>query len=44
MSGGLHEIGHLQWHMVLALMGAWILVFLCLAKGVQSLGKVWISI
>ncbi|XP_053396453.1 sodium- and chloride-dependent glycine transporter 1-like [Mercenaria mercenaria] len=40
MSSGIDEIGTVKWHLVLALMGAWVLVFLCLIKGVKSVGKV----
>ena len=32
--------GHLEWRMVLCLLGAWTIVCLCLIKGVQSAGKV----
>lgn len=33
-------IGTLSWKLALALLGAWIMVFLCIAKGVKSSGKV----
>lgn len=44
-SSGIDQIGTIQWHLVVALMGAWILVFLCLIKGVKSVGKVslWLN-
>jgi len=32
--------GGLRWQLVLSLLGAWIIVCLCLIKGVQSSGKV----
>ena len=32
--------GELRWQLVLCLAGAWIIVCLCLIKGVQSSGKV----
>ena len=34
------NVGDLRWQMVLCLLGAWIIVCLCLIKGVQSSGKV----
>ena len=35
--------GHLEWKIVLCLLGAWTIICLCLIKGVQSAGKVfWI--
>ena len=34
------NFGNLEWQMVLCLLGAWIIVCLCLIKGVQSAGKV----
>ncbi|KAK3098572.1 hypothetical protein FSP39_020784 [Pinctada imbricata] len=41
ISGGIEDTGEgLQWHLVLSLFLAWLLVFLCLIKGVKSLGKV----
>ncbi|XP_046360333.1 sodium- and chloride-dependent glycine transporter 1-like [Haliotis rufescens] len=40
MSSGVTEVGNIQWHLLLCFMGAWLLIFLCLMKGVKSLGKV----
>ncbi|XP_041357834.1 LOW QUALITY PROTEIN: sodium- and chloride-dependent GABA transporter 3-like [Gigantopelta aegis] len=40
ISGGLEEMGELQWHLVLCLLGSWIIVFFCLIRGVRSVGKV----
>ena len=34
------ESGGLVWHLVLVLLVAWIVVFLCMMRGVQSAGKV----
>ena len=34
------NVGELRWQMALCLLGAWIIVCLCLIKGVQSSGKV----
>ena len=39
-SDGLHELGGLQLHSALCLLVAWLLVSLCLVRGVKSLGKV----
>ncbi|CAL1543485.1 unnamed protein product [Lymnaea stagnalis] len=39
-SSGLEELGDLQVHSAMCLLAAWILVCLCLIKGVKSLGKV----
>ncbi|XP_071124568.1 sodium- and chloride-dependent glycine transporter 1-like [Mytilus edulis] len=40
MSTGVHEIGHLNWRMILCLLGGWVLIGLCIFKGVKSVGKV----
>ena len=39
-SSGLEEFGTVQWHLAVALVVAWILIFLCLMKGIKSVGKV----
>ncbi|KAH9505760.1 Sodium-dependent proline transporter [Bulinus truncatus] len=39
-SSGLEDLGELQVHIAMCLLAAWILVCLCLIKGVKSLGKV----
>ncbi|OWF53555.1 sodium- and chloride-dependent glycine transporter 1-like [Mizuhopecten yessoensis] len=39
-SSGIEELGEVQWHLVLCLFGAWLLTFLCLIKGIYSVGKV----
>ncbi|KAL4234969.1 hypothetical protein ACF0H5_006610 [Mactra antiquata] len=39
-SSGLEDFGMVQWHLALALSVAWIIVFLCLMKGIKSVGKV----
>ncbi|XP_072030982.1 sodium- and chloride-dependent glycine transporter 1-like [Amphiura filiformis] len=39
-SEGLHDMGPIRWQLFLCLLFAWIIVFLCLIKGVQSVGKV----
>lgn len=40
VSTGLHEMDGLQWHLVVVLFAAWVIIFLCLMKGVKSVGKV----
>ena len=40
ISGGLEEMGEIKWQLALCLLLAWVIVFLCLSKGVQSSGKV----
>lgn len=40
ISRGLDEVGGLNWQLTLCFLGAWLVVFLCLIKGVKSLGKV----
>ncbi|XP_077977388.1 sodium- and chloride-dependent glycine transporter 1-like [Glandiceps talaboti] len=39
-SSGFSELGVIRWHLALCLLLAWIVVFLCLMKGVKSSGKV----
>ena len=39
-SSGLEEFGTVRWHLAVALVCAWILIFLCLMKGIKSVGKV----
>ncbi|XP_059607766.1 sodium- and chloride-dependent glycine transporter 1 isoform X2 [Phlebotomus argentipes] len=40
LSNGIEETGNIKLSLALALLVAWIIVFLCLCKGVQSSGKV----
>nr|XP_022311573.1 sodium-dependent proline transporter-like isoform X2 [Crassostrea virginica] len=40
LSSGLHDVGGLNWRLTLCFLAAWIVVCLCLIKGVKSLGKV----
>lgn len=40
MSSGVGELGQINWRILLALFGAWIIVGLCIIKGVKSVGKV----
>ncbi|KAK3603402.1 hypothetical protein CHS0354_009382 [Potamilus streckersoni] len=39
-SSGLEEFGMIRWHLAVALVVAWVLIFLCLMKGIKSSGKV----
>ncbi|CAB3224940.1 unnamed protein product [Arctia plantaginis] len=41
LSSGIEETGHIRFQMAVCLFAAWLIVFLCLCKGVQSSGKVW---
>ena len=40
MSDGIDSPGELRWQLCLCLLLAWIVVFLCIIKGVKSTGKV----
>lgn len=40
LSGGLESIGQIQWHLALCFLAAWVMVYLCLVKGVKTVGKV----
>ena len=40
ISDGVHEMGNIRWQLVGCLCLAWILVGICLAKGIKSSGKV----
>ncbi|RWS26644.1 sodium- and chloride-dependent glycine transporter 2-like protein, partial [Leptotrombidium deliense] len=39
-SSGIEETGFIRWPLALSLLAAWLIVFICLSKGVQSSGKV----
>lgn len=39
LSPSINEIGYVKWDLALFLLGAWVIVFLCLMKGVKSSGK-----
>lgn len=43
ISTGIDDVGSVQLHLVGCLFIGWLLIFLCLAKGVQSLGKVHVT-
>ncbi|XP_056016857.1 sodium- and chloride-dependent betaine transporter-like [Ostrea edulis] len=40
LSDGLHDINYLNWRLTLCFLATWVIVCLCLIKGVKSLGKV----
>lgn len=40
ISNGIENMGAPRWHLAVALLVAWILIFLCLCKGVKTSGKV----
>ncbi|CAH1787244.1 unnamed protein product [Owenia fusiformis] len=40
ISKGMDDMGPIRWQLALCLLLAWLIVFLCLSKGVQSSGKV----
>lgn len=44
ISSGIEETGSIKLSLALCLLGAWIIVFLCLCKGVKSSGKVKLKI
>uniref|UniRef100_H3D2K3 Solute carrier family 6 member 7 n=1 Tax=Tetraodon nigroviridis TaxID=99883 RepID=H3D2K3_TETNG len=39
-SEGLHDPGPVRWRLALCLLAAWIVIFLCMLKGIRSSGKV----
>lgn len=39
-SEGLHDPGPVRWPLALCLLAAWVLIFLCMLKGIRSSGKV----
>ncbi|KAM9781712.1 sodium-dependent proline transporter isoform X1 [Syngnathus typhle] len=39
-SAGLHDPGPVRWPLALCLLAAWVIVFLCMLKGIHSAGKV----
>ncbi|CAL1535503.1 unnamed protein product [Lymnaea stagnalis] len=40
LSPGIEEMGSIRWPLLLCLLAAWIIVSLCLIKGIKSMGKV----
>ncbi|KAH0629836.1 hypothetical protein JD844_012253 [Phrynosoma platyrhinos] len=42
-SSGIGDPGAIRWNLCLCLLLAWVIVYLCILKGVKSSGKVWIE-
>ncbi|KAG7506122.1 sodium-and chloride-dependent betaine transporter-like [Solea senegalensis] len=40
MSGGIEEVGTVQWQLVLCLLACWVTCYFCIWRGVRSTGKV----
>eukprot|EP00914_Ancora_sagittata_P030297 GHVO01060474.1.p1 GENE.GHVO01060474.1~~GHVO01060474.1.p1 ORF type:complete len:133 (+),score=13.22 GHVO01060474.1:150-548(+) len=40
MSSGIEDTGEIRWQLVVALLAGWILIFVCVIKGIKSSGKV----
>lgn len=40
ISGDIEEPGGLEWQLVVSLLAAWVICYLCVIKGIQSSGKV----
>lgn len=40
LTEGVEHPGYIRWQLLLCLLGAWTVVFLCLIKGIKSSGKV----
>ncbi|XP_030649144.1 sodium-dependent proline transporter [Chanos chanos] len=40
LSAGLHDPGPVRWQLALCLFAAWVIIFLCILKGIRSSGKV----
>ncbi|XP_048764706.2 sodium- and chloride-dependent betaine transporter-like [Ostrea edulis] len=40
LSEGLEDLGSIQWHLALCFLAAWVMVYLCIIKGIKTVGKV----
>ena len=40
---GMDNMGHIVWQLALCLLLSWVIIFLVLLKGIQSLGKVTVK-
>ncbi|XP_041467918.1 sodium- and chloride-dependent GABA transporter 2-like isoform X1 [Lytechinus variegatus] len=40
LSDGIHDLGGMNWQLLLCLILSWVLIYLCICKGVKSSGKV----
>ena len=43
LSSGIDELGVFNWKMFIALTTAWVVVYVCMVKGIKSSGKVYLS-
>ncbi|KAI2666902.1 Sodium- and chloride-dependent GABA transporter 2 [Labeo rohita] len=43
LSGGIEEVGNINWEILLCLIVMWIVCYFCIWKGVRSTGKVWME-
>ena len=39
LTAGIHDLGGMKWELFGCLVAAWVIVFLCICKGVKSSGK-----
>ena len=44
LSGGIDDLGGFNWRMFIALTISWIIIFLCMIKGIKTSGKVRLSL
>lgn len=40
LSGGIEEVGKINWEILLCLIAVWIICYFCIWKGIKSTGKV----
>jgi hypothetical protein len=40
LSGGIEDVGPIKWDLALCLLFSWVVVVLCLVKGIKTSGKV----
>ncbi|XP_072039071.1 sodium- and chloride-dependent glycine transporter 2-like [Amphiura filiformis] len=40
ISDGIHEVGPLKWQLLLCMVAAWVVIYVCVMKGIKSTGKV----
>ena len=43
ISDGVENMGNIQWEMTLCLFFAWVVIYLCICKGIKSSGKVRVN-
>ncbi|XP_022109376.1 sodium- and chloride-dependent glycine transporter 1-like [Acanthaster planci] len=39
LSDGLHDLGSIRWQLLLSFLAAWVLIYVCISKGIKSSGK-----